>query len=163
MVEQSLSLWKKSFGDIVSLLEKVRRTTSSIPQELYRNIRGRGVGWGGVGFKQTAEICTAHSRLHSFSYLCSTKPPLPKRFPLPPKPLWIKKNSGKCFGHQQLKRCSSSRRNRDLLDSKEALMHCTVLNMAHLHCPKCTKGSGPIGSATQKRQLGAAKWQHMQA
>lgn len=120
-------------------------------------------GWGGVGFKQTAEICTAHSRLHSFSYLCSTKPPLPKRFPLPPKPLWIKKNSGKCFGHQQLKRCSSSRRNRDLLDSKEALMHCTVLNMAHLHCPKCTKGSGPIGSATQKRQLGAAKWQHMQA
>lgn len=132
--------------------EKVWRTTFSVPQDLYRNILRREIQ------THPAETCTAHSRLLSSSYWCSTNPSLPKRFPSPPNLAGLKGIQENALNPSNLKK--RKRRNRDLLDSKEALMHYIVQNMIHFYCPNHTKGSGVTGNATQKRQLEEAKWQH---
>lgn len=85
MVEYSLSLSKKSFGDIISLLEKEKRKYKeqypAFPRKCTEIFKGGEIQ------TDSAEIRIAHSRQHFCSYLCSTNPSLPKKFPLSLKPL----------------------------------------------------------------------------
>lgn len=95
MVEYSLSLSKKSFGDIISLLEKKKYEEQypAFPKDCTEIFKGREC-------KQTLQRSALPIADYIFSsYLCSMNPSLPKSFLLSFKSLWIKKNTGKCFGH----------------------------------------------------------------
>lgn len=151
MVEYSLSLWKKGFGDIVSLLEKAKKKYEeqhpAVPKNYIETLKGGKIQ------TDSAEIYTAHSRLHSLIYAAQTLL-CPKGFHYLPNLSGLKRIQENALDLSNLNK-RSSHRNRDL---KEALRHYIVQNMAHLRYPKHTKGSGVIGNAIQKRHLGAAKW-----
>lgn len=72
MVEYSLSLSKKSFGDIISLLEKQKKKYEeqypAFPKDCIEIFKG------GEMQTDSTEICIAHSRLHFFLLFMQHQP-----------------------------------------------------------------------------------------
>lgn len=140
MVEYSLSLSKKSFGDIISLLEKQKKKYEeqypAFPKDCIEIFKG------GEMQTDSAEICIAMEQTTFFPLIYAARTLLfPKGFHCLSNLFGLKRIQENALDISHLnKRSSGHHRNRDFLDSRELLMHYTVQTTALLCCPEHTKG-----------------------